>query len=83
MPSSVFFGMQHLNNNVLCAISFDQICQGGEIIELCVLPLDQHLGVHPELALYSMGMRPNFPENYDSSFDPVKQKGGRFPRVRI
>lgn len=68
MPSSAFFGMQHLNNNLLCAIGFDTTGPDPdihELIEVCVLPLDSMLNPHSELILFNMKMKPDMPETID------------------
>ena len=68
MPSSVFFGMQHLNNNLICAMGFDATAadpERGEIIELACVPLDRFLKIHDELPLFNMKIRPNRLEDID------------------
>lgn len=61
MPSSMFWGMQHLNSNVLCGIKLeltgpDPNCH--ELIEVAIVPLNHMLELHPEFALFNMRVRP-------------------------
>jgi len=68
MLSSTFFGMQHLNQNLLCAIGIE--CTGPdlnrhELAEVCVLPMNHMLQVHPDLILFNMKMRIEMPEEID------------------
>jgi hypothetical protein len=71
MPSSVFFGMQHLNNNLICALGFDATAADpdvGEIVELACVPINHMLQVHTELPLFNMKMKPNRLEEIDWSY---------------
>lgn len=68
MPSSTYWGMQHLNANVLCSIEIDRTGPDPimhELCEICILPLDQMLRPHPQLMLFNMQMIPEQPENID------------------
>lgn len=68
MPSSTFFGMQHLNQNLLCAIGIETTGHDPtrhELAEVCVLPMDKFLRSHPELILFNMKMRIEMPEEID------------------
>ncbi len=70
MPSSTFFGMQHLNQNLLCAIGIE--CTGPdptrhELAEVCVLPMNHMLEMHDDLILFNMKMRIEMPEEIDWS----------------
>ena len=63
-----FWGMTHLNGNLLAAVDVETTGNRPgfhEIIEICVLPLDQNFEVHKEFPLFNMRMRPDFPENID------------------
>ncbi len=79
MPSSVFFGMQHLNNNLICAVSAEATGPDPfihEIIELCVLPLDQFIEPHKELLLFNIVIKPEEPSLIDYKYC-------RFSRERV
>lgn len=61
MPSGTFFGMQHLNSNLLCTVCTDMTGPDPnvhELIEICLLPLDKFLQPHPEILLYNIRMAP-------------------------
>lgn len=61
MPSSTFFGMQHLNSNVLCGIKTELTGPDPlmhELIEVAIVPLDHMLGLHSTFPLFNMRMRP-------------------------
>lgn len=61
MPSSVFFGMQHLNNNLICAMGYDTTAADpdiGELIEFACVPIDHRLQIHSKLTLFNMKLRP-------------------------
>lgn len=73
MASNVFFGASHLNGNLMVAIDTATISDGGELVELCVLPLDRMLDVHKELHLFDLRMKPNFPENIDFDYCPLSK----------
>ncbi len=77
MPSSVFFGMQHLNNNLICAMGFDATGADpdvGEIVELCCTPINHMLAVHDHLPLFNMKMKPDRPDSIDWKYTRVSQK---------
>lgn len=60
MPSSTFWGMQHLNGNVMCAVRTMKTSNDplfGELCEVCVIPLDQFFNNHQELVLFNLKMR--------------------------
>lgn len=68
MPSSVFFGMQHLNNNLICAMGYDTTGPDPdlhEIVELCCVPMNHMLDIHPDLILFNMKMQPGGIETID------------------
>lgn len=68
MPSSVFFGMQHLNQNLLCAIGLETTGPDPnrhELAEVCVLPMNHMLVTHPDLLLFNMKMKIEMPEEID------------------
>jgi hypothetical protein len=57
MPSSTFWGMQHLNSNVLASVVLDSTREDPEQAEpyqLCILPLDQDLQPHSDFPLFNM-----------------------------
>lgn len=61
MPSSVFWGMQHINSNVLCGLKLELTGNDPnihELIEVAVVPLDQMLELHSTFALFNMRVRP-------------------------
>lgn len=67
MPSSIFWGFQHLNSNVLCSLEVDLTGPDPdvhEIAEICVLPLDHMLRPHKELLLFNMRMKPEREVDY-------------------
>lgn len=65
MPSNIFWGLQHLNGNVLCSVQLDMSMKvNGEIVELCVLPLDHMLKPHKELRLFDMRIAPESEVNF-------------------
>lgn len=67
MPSSTFWGLQHLNASVMCSIVVDKY--GSEALscpaEICILPLDHMLDPHPELLLFNMRVKPDSLESID------------------
>lgn len=68
LRSRTFFGMAHLNSNVLAAVTVDLTGLDPvkhELLEVCVLPLDQMLEPHPELIMFDMKMKPENPEEID------------------
>lgn len=70
MPSNTFFGMQHLNQNLLCAIGIETTGPDPtrhELAEVCVLPMDRMLEIHKDLILFNMRMRIEMPEEIDWS----------------
>jgi hypothetical protein len=59
--SKLFWGMQHLNENILCAIKCELTGpdpERHELIEVCVIPLDHMLRIHAEIPAFNMRMRP-------------------------
>lgn len=58
MPSSTFWGFQHLNANVLCSIGIDVLKPVNELFEIAIIPLDKFLEPHKELLLFNMRMKP-------------------------
>lgn len=61
MPSSIFYGFQHLNSNVLCGLKTELTGPDPfvhEIIEVAIIPLDHMLQLHNTFPLFNMRMRP-------------------------
>lgn len=61
MPSSTFFGMQHLNANVLCGIKTELTGSDPEmheIIEIAIVPVNHMLEIHTDYPSFNMRMRP-------------------------
>lgn len=61
MPSNTFYGMQHINENVLCGVK--TLLTGNdpeehEIIEVAIVPFDITFGLHEAFHLFNMRMRP-------------------------
>lgn len=59
--AGVFFGMQHLNSNVLCGLKLELTGpdpEMHELIEVAVIPLDHMLELHSEFPLFNMRVRP-------------------------
>lgn len=65
MPSSTFWGMQHLNSNILAAVTTTMTAVNGEVIETCVLPLDLMLKPHDEILLFNMKAKPEGEIDWD------------------
>lgn len=68
MPSSTFWGMQHLNANVIAAVRIGMTGlhqEEAEMCEICVLPLDKELEPHDELLMFNMRIKPERPEDID------------------
>lgn len=62
MPSNIFYGMQHLNENVLCAVQVDMSSKDritSEILEIAIVPLDMQLEVHAHLPIFSIMIKPD------------------------
>lgn len=71
MPSNVFWGFQHLNANVIASVQIDMSgpdALNHEMLEICVMPLDAKLDIHPELLLFNMRMKPEDPDSIDHDF---------------
>ncbi len=65
MPSSTYYGFQHINENVMCAIQTDMTSRDllkKELIEVAIVPLNAMLKVHEIFPLYNVMFRPEFPE---------------------
>ncbi len=74
MPSSVFFGMQHLNQNLMVSIGINTTNpdpEYGDLCEICVLPISHMLKPHPELILFNMKMKPLNPDEYNRAYSRV------------
>ena len=59
MPN-LFWGMNHLYDNLLAAVCIDTTQSDpdvGELFEICVLPLDVNINPHVHLPLFNMRMR--------------------------
>lgn len=68
MPSSVFWGMQHLNNNVLCGLKTELTGpdpEMHELIEVAVVPVNQMLEIHEDYPLFNLRVRPMEPNPFD------------------
>lgn len=68
--------MQHLNGNLLCAVDVETTGKNPElqdIIEVCILPVDQNFDIHSHFAMFHMRMRPSNPENIDYKAIRVNQ----------
>lgn len=66
--NKTFWGMNHLNGNLLCAIDtettgFDPINNG--IIEIAIVPLDRFLNPHEKFVCFHMRMKPEPGEDID------------------
>lgn len=66
--NKAFWGMTHLNGNLLCAIDvsttgLDPLLH--EIVEICILPVDRDFNIHKEFPLFNMRMRPERPAEID------------------
>lgn len=58
---SIFYGMQHLNSNVLCGVKLELTGPDPlmhELIEVAIVPLDHNLELHDKFALFNMRVRP-------------------------
>lgn len=60
--SSTFWGMQHINENILCAVRCELTGpdpENHELVEVAVLPLNSMLQVHDKFPLFNLRMRPD------------------------
>jgi hypothetical protein len=70
MPNA-YFGMQHMNNNLMCSI---QIRTSGpnpgehEILQLAVMPLNRFLKVHDDIPIFDMKFKMEYPGNLDQDY---------------
>jgi hypothetical protein len=67
MPNT-FWGMQHLNENMLCAVKCETTGldpEKHELIEVAVLPLNGMLDIHSKFSLFNMRMRPRNIDDID------------------
>lgn len=63
-----FWGMNHLNGNLLCAVDTETTGFSPEkngIIEICILPLNSRLDVHENFPMFHMRMKPEEGEEID------------------
>jgi len=63
--SKLYTGMNHLDGNILAAIDFETTGRRPgyhEVIQVAILPLDQHLQPHTEIPSFYLNIRPNHPE---------------------
>ena len=63
--SKLYSGMTHLDGNVLAAIDFETTGRRPgyhEVIQVAVLPLDHDLNPHPDIPVFYMNIRPEYPE---------------------
>lgn len=68
VDAKTFWGMNHLNGNLLCAIDtetsgFDPDMHG--ILEICILPLNSNIEPHEHFPLFHMRMKPDEGEELD------------------
>jgi hypothetical protein len=74
--SNAYFGMQHMNNNLMCSI---QIRTSGpnpgehEILQLALMPLNRFLKVHEEIPVIDMKFKLEYPGNLDMDYCRLKQ----------
>lgn len=62
MSSKLFWGMRHLNDNLLCAVKCELTGNDPDthgLIQVVVLPLNHMLEIHPEIPLFDMKLRPD------------------------
>jgi oligoribonuclease (3'-5' exoribonuclease) len=69
-PTNAFFGMPHLNKNLLCAI--DIITTGPSpdsdgLLEIAVLPLDHMLRSHKDFLMFNIKMKPECETSYQKA----------------
>jgi DNA polymerase III epsilon subunit-like protein len=60
--------MKHMNGHMLCAVDVETTgAKAGfnDMIQLCVLPLDENIKPHPDHFPFYMNMKPKRPENID------------------
>jgi hypothetical protein len=68
MPSSTYYGFQHINENVMCAIQTDMTSdhpKNKELLEVAIVPLNATLKFHEIFPLYNVVFKPEFPEWLD------------------
>lgn len=73
----VFYGMRHLNGNVLCSIDTETTGTNPDesgVIEIAAIPLNHMLDVHPALGLFNMTMKPDEGEVIDERAMTVTKK---------
>lgn len=56
MPAGTFFGMQHLNSNLLCAVATQKVQH--QLYSVACIPIDSNLEMHKEILLFDMQMKP-------------------------
>jgi hypothetical protein len=67
VSNRAFFGMPHLNRNVLCAIDIiasSENIEDAQLLEVSVLPLDHMLRPHKEFLMFNMKMKPEGEVDY-------------------
>lgn len=68
MPSNTYWGMQHINENMLCSIGMiltGRDISQHEILEIAILPLDCGLDIRKDRLVFHMGMKPERTDNID------------------
>lgn len=63
--SNIYSGMTHLDGNLLAAIDFETTGRRPgyhEIIQVAVLPLNHDLQPHPDIPIFYLNIRPEYPE---------------------
>lgn len=74
--SKTFWGMNHLNDNLLCAIDVETTGFNPDvhgIIEVCVLPLNGNIEPHLHFPAFHMRMKPEEGEEFDADAMRVTQ----------
>lgn len=77
--SKIFWGMQHLNENLLCAVRCELTGndpERHELLEVAVVPLNHKLEIHSEIPLFNMMIRPE-------NINEIDYDKCRVPRNRI
>ncbi len=75
--ASTFWGMRHLNDNILCSVKCELTGPDPnvhELIEISVLPLDSLLDVHKQFSMFNMRMSPRNVDDIDYSFCRLSRK---------
>jgi len=76
MPSSTYWGMQHINENLLCSIGLKKTgpdIECHEILDIGIMPLDAALNMRNDKKLFHMGIKPESVSNINFSSEVEKQ----------